>query len=250
VFAVSVLSVRLAGHREHDWTVGWNDNSLAPRPAMSATTRSVRFAVGTGAGASQAEDVGNMESPGDGCGLDPGVNLVDVPSFRLGELSYYGGPTRTCPPIPGSPAIDPWLPPPTYSLPYDQRGVFRPLDGDLNGSVLYYVGSVERMYVELSATTKDVIDWNHASVATSYRVYRGSLADLVDADANGRPDFGYGQCVNGSDPDVTDRTFPEPGNPASGSGWFYLVEPVTSFGGLGLGWSSDGLKRNPALACL
>ena len=70
---------------------------------------------------------GNLESPGDTCGLGSG-DLASVADPMLGVLGVHGGPTPTIPVLAGSPAVD-------FALvgtcpPRDQRGGPRPVDGD------------------------------------------------------------------------------------------------------------------------
>jgi hypothetical protein len=80
-----------------------------------------------------ASNGGNLESPGDTCGLTDATDQVNVTAqaLRLGPLADNGGPTETHALLPGSPAID--------AIPvadcidgagdpvlFDQRGVPRP----------------------------------------------------------------------------------------------------------------------------
>lgn len=64
--------------------------------------------IGTGGGTA------SFNKPGD---------IINNPNPRLAPLDFYGGRTRTKPPLPGSPAIDAALAAPTTA---DQRGVVRP----------------------------------------------------------------------------------------------------------------------------
>jgi hypothetical protein len=73
-----------------------------------------------------------LSGPGSLNGVDP----------LLRDLGYYGGPAKVHMLRPGSPAIDlvaTGCPPPRI----DQRGVFRPVDGDSNASVRCDAGTVE-----------------------------------------------------------------------------------------------------------
>ena len=63
---------------------------------------------------------GNLESPGDGCGLDQGDDQPSVVDPLLGALGDNGGPTRTIRPEAGSPALD--LAAAAGCLATDQRG--------------------------------------------------------------------------------------------------------------------------------
>ena len=73
-------------------------------------------------------------------------DLVGVKS-KLGPLANNGGPTRTHLPMPGSPAIDAWKVSGVGAdgdCPRnDQRGVFRPLDGNGDGQLACDIGAVE-----------------------------------------------------------------------------------------------------------
>jgi hypothetical protein len=80
-------------------------------------------------------------------------------------------------------------------------------------------------------------------------MYRGDLADLVDADLDGLPDLGYGQCITDSDPDTADGSFVDSTIPADGHGFFYLKG--VRDGGIvrGLGVTSAAKPRVPAVSC-
>jgi len=88
---------------------------------------------------------GNIESPGNTCGLDPARNMVSVSEeqLSLGPLQDNSGPTYTHAPTPGSMAIDA-IPEDDCvdhngtSLDHDQRGVQRPHGGRCD------VGAVEQ----------------------------------------------------------------------------------------------------------
>ncbi len=70
---------------------------------------------------------GNLESPGDTCGLG-GADYANVANPRLGPLTANGGPTRTHALLAASPAIDTAAAAPCSTD--DQRGFARPVDGD------------------------------------------------------------------------------------------------------------------------
>ncbi len=78
-------------------------------------------------GAVDTSDGGNLESPGDTCGLGAG-DLVNVAGAGLAPLAGNGGTTRTHALLGGSPAIDAAAAGPCLSV--DQRGMPRPVDGD------------------------------------------------------------------------------------------------------------------------
>jgi hypothetical protein len=97
---------------------------------------------------------------------------------------------------------------------------------------------------------RETLTWPAVTGALSYNVYRGHLADLVDLDADGLPDAGYGTCQTALDDDprdtfFTDADLPSPG----GAGFFYLTAYVTASGEGGLGQTSSGLDRVPTVPC-
>lgn len=94
-----------------------------------------------GAGSTITSRGGNLESPGNTCGLDQPSDLVSVPNAGLGALGNYGGPTPTVPLLPGSPAIDSLLALRCEGT--DQRGVERPQDGDGDGLAVCDRGAFE-----------------------------------------------------------------------------------------------------------
>jgi hypothetical protein len=84
---------------------------------------------------------GNLESPGDTCGLGAS-DLVNVPDPGLSELGFFGGPTPVYQPLTGSPAVD--APVAAGNCPdEDQRGLSRPRDGNGNGAAVCDIGAVE-----------------------------------------------------------------------------------------------------------
>ncbi len=92
--------------------------------------------------------------------------------------------------------------------------------------------------------------WPPVRWAQTYRVYRGTLAELVDTDDDGLADPGYGACVTGADPDPSDTTWQATDVPAPGTGYFYLVGFVDSDGAASiLGSTPNGLPRAPSQAC-
>ena len=87
---------------------------------------------------------GNIESPGDTCGLAQASDqvLVSAADLNLGPLAHNGGITVTHAPIFPSVAIETGVA--GTCLNTDQRGVPRPQDGDDDGIAECDVGSVER----------------------------------------------------------------------------------------------------------
>jgi predicted outer membrane repeat protein len=86
---------------------------------------------------------GNIESPGDTCGLSHASDQLAVTTkdLSLGPLSDNGGHTLTHAPLYPSAAIDTGINGPC--LPQDQREVQRPKDGDGDGFADCDVGSIE-----------------------------------------------------------------------------------------------------------
>ena len=129
-------------------------------------------------------------------------------------------------------------------------------DGDLDLALLPYHSSLfqvlhnETLDDTLSFAGATTLVWPPLNGAASYHVYRGDLADLVDANQDGVPDGGFGSCVTGLDPDPADTTFVDPTLPVSGSGFFYLMGLVDA-GGIerGLGETSAGRPRVPRQPC-
>ena len=78
---------------------------------------------------------------------DTATNILDVDPL-LAPLADNGGPTPTHALLPGSPAIDAGNPTACFALDgtpllVDQRGVFRPLDGDGDGTARCDIGAFE-----------------------------------------------------------------------------------------------------------
>ena len=85
--------------------------------------------------------------------------------------------------------------------------------------------------------------------AGAYHVYRGEMADLVNSNSDGLPDYGYGACVSHSDPDPTDTVFIDAVTPDPGDGLFYLVCEARAAEELDLGTTSGGQPRSVMVAC-
>jgi polyhydroxybutyrate depolymerase len=97
---------------------------------------------------------------------------------------------------------------------------------------------------------EQTLEWPPLRWAERYVVYRGDLARLADADHDGLPDSGYGECVSGFDPDATDTTLTLGDDPPPGGGWFYVVGFVEADGTESiLGTTSAGRARGPSAPC-
>jgi len=96
---------------------------------------------------------------------------------------------------------------------------------------------------------KATLRWPALQGVPSYVMYRGDLVDLVDLNADGLPDAGYGFCITGSDPNPADAVFVDTEAPAAGQGFFYL-KGVRDGGTIrGLGVTSAGKVRVPVVDC-
>jgi len=92
---------------------------------------------------------GGMNLSSDSSCLFLGAGNLHETDPLIGILTDNGGSTLTHALLPGSPAIDAgteWLAPKV-----DQRGVDRPIDGDLDGLLRYDIGAVEFAYEAMSA---------------------------------------------------------------------------------------------------
>ncbi len=106
------------------------DNAAAAGGAIhnaGELTSSNSLFVGPCSGNVSSSGGGNLESPGDTCGLGAG-DQVGVADVRLGPLALSGGTTESHALLRGSPAIDTAAADPCLSV--DQRGMPRPVDGD------------------------------------------------------------------------------------------------------------------------
>ncbi|MGH9870078.1 MAG: FG-GAP repeat domain-containing protein [Candidatus Polarisedimenticolia bacterium] len=97
--------------------------------------------------------------------------------------------------------------------------------------------------------TPETIVWQAVPGAVAYNVYRGALADLVDPNADGLPDGGYGACFDDHDPDLSDTSLVDAETPSAGAGFFYVASVVGSSGDQGIGLTSACLPRAPSSVC-
>lgn len=93
---------------------------------------------------------GNIETPGDTCGLSPAIDLITPLDPELGPLGFYSGTTETHRPSPNSLVLDLAFPPgvPDCTRP-DQRGFPRPQNASGGGSPQCDVGAVEVIHGEI-----------------------------------------------------------------------------------------------------
>jgi hypothetical protein len=83
----------------------------------------------------------NIEGPSATCFNPIDGDMMGVPNIGLGPLADNGGPTLTHALDPGSPALDAALDADCPAT--DQRGLFRPADGDFDGVARCDVGAFE-----------------------------------------------------------------------------------------------------------
>ena len=96
---------------------------------------------------------------------------------------------------------------------------------------------------------KSTISWPALQGVPSYVIYRGDLADLVDGNADGLPDNGYGVCMNLIDPNPGDTVFVDNEVPQEGHGFFYIKGVVDGTTVRGLGVASNVKPRVPQVLC-
>jgi hypothetical protein len=91
----------------------------------------------------------NLLAISNGCHIigDTDDNFLDLDP-RLGPLEYNGGPTRTHRLLTGSPAIDAGNP--FDFLETDQRGVYRPKDGDKDDTAVPDIGAFEKVFPQVT----------------------------------------------------------------------------------------------------
>ncbi|HKE46685.1 MAG TPA: choice-of-anchor Q domain-containing protein [Rhodanobacteraceae bacterium] len=91
-----------------DATVGSLLTVRGPAVDARVANSALRGTCGFGGGGAITQGVGNAESIGDTCGLDPATNEVEMPSFdmSLGSLDDHGGFTETFAPTRNSLLID------------------------------------------------------------------------------------------------------------------------------------------------
>ncbi len=95
----------------------------------------------------------------------------------------------------------------------------------------------------------ETLAWPAVTGALSYDVYRGTVGSLDDVDGDGLPDGDYGVCLTGLDDDARDTFFVDPQLPSAGAGFFYLMSVIDAGEENGIGSTSAGLPRTPAVPC-
>jgi hypothetical protein len=136
---------------------------------------------------------------------------------------------------------------------HDVGGTARVVDGDDDGDPVVDMGAHEYPHGNVLSFEPDgvTITWLEFGGAQLYRVYRGDFFDLVDGDADGLPDSGYGECMNHLDPDASDTTFLDVEIPDPGAGFFYLMSVVDVLGEERfLGMTSAGQPRGVLSPCI
>ncbi len=119
------------------------DQGIFNEPGADTTLVNTLVDGDCAGGGTTSSGGGNLESPGDTCGLDQpdDQSAVSAAALALGPLGDHGGPTPTHLPGPASAALDAARD--ASCSPADQRGVFRPLDGDGDLLAQCDVGAVE-----------------------------------------------------------------------------------------------------------
>jgi cytochrome c peroxidase len=109
-----------------------------------------------------------------------------------------------------------------------------------------HAGNLPQLLFDPDKTT---LHWPALQGVPSYVMYRGDLADLIDVNADGLPDAGYGVCVTGDDPNPADTVFVDAETPAEGHGFFYVKGVKDGATERGLGVTSAVKPRQPAINC-
>ncbi len=122
--------------------VGGTGNNTLSNAASVVSTVANSVIVGTCQGTFTTEG-GNLEAPGDTCGLDPLVDQFSVADALLQPLGFYGGRTPSHAPRWDSPAVDDPLGVIADCPTVDQRLQPRPVDGNGDSIVGCDAGAVE-----------------------------------------------------------------------------------------------------------
>lgn len=154
--ATSASSVHLTG-----CTFVGNQGAALFAPAVQPILANTLISGSCGSFTDVVSLGGNLESPGNTCGLESS-DLVNVANPMLSGLGWFGGPAPVHRPLPGSPAIDQPLAGPNCPG-EDQRGVSRPRDGGGGPAAVCDVGAVE-----LAAPNEIFFDTFQAGYATGW----------------------------------------------------------------------------------
>lgn len=181
-----------------------------------------------GAGTSQGTNlIGNATDSGiTWLGTDlTGISGVPLEA-RLASLGYYGGPTPTCPPLLGSPALDAAA---TPAFSTDQRGLPRVVDADGIGGALADIGAVESKFVRVDVAADELetpAGENDVSLREALRDAQAGEIITFAPGLSGQTltlDGGLGQLLLQRDVTVDASSLPEGFGIALGTGNHRLV---------------------------
>ena len=171
-------------------------------------------------------------------------NLPDVVAhYRPGNPAIFLDNIDPILPVPVPPAVGPALIDFLANALTDPRVAAQTFPFD---QPTLHAGGLQRLNFDPDKTT---MRWPSLLGVPSYVMYRGSIADLVDFNADGLPDSGYGVCITDLDPNPADSIFVDAELPTEGQGFFY-IKGVRD-GGIvrGLGVTSAVKPRVPAAEC-
>ncbi len=128
----------------------------------------------------------NLDSDGT-CGLDPANGSLPNTNPMLGALQDNGGPNSTQALLPGSPAIDAGD---NHRCPeFDQRGMYRPVDGNADGTATCDMGAYEAGGALLTVTTLEDELNNDGDCSLREAVTAANTNAAVDLCGAGNPAF-------------------------------------------------------------
>jgi hypothetical protein len=123
------------------------------------------------------------------CGTPSNNNLIVIGGAQLAPLGWYGGPTQTMLPLPGSPAIGNGMASTTDDPNMDQRGFKRPTTGAVD------LGAVQTNYLIVTTTT-DVLDNSPGCDASGGSPC--SLRDALTLASSGSTDIAFAAGLAGT----------------------------------------------------